>query len=138
MEDIGKLLNACEEGHESNPLFRRALTTRNKAIVVLFIDTGIYPSELVGLRLGDLDRRSGVILVHRKGNKWQQVPVSREGFKPLHSYLSNHRAILAGSNSDEYRPRKDDVVFLANDGEPLTVWGMSMLTCFSGIWRRLI
>src|SRR5713226_7564352 len=68
-----------------------------------------------------------LILVHRKGNKWQQVPVSREGFKPLHSYLSNHRAILAGSTGDDYRPRKDDAVFLANDGEPLTIWGVSML-----------
>ncbi len=61
---LGKLLNACEEGDESNPLFRRALTARNKAIVVLFIDTGIRLSELVGLRLGDLDRQSRVILVH--------------------------------------------------------------------------
>lgn len=57
MEDTGKVLNASKEGDESNPPFRRALTARNKAIVVLFIDTGIRLRELVGLRLGDLDLR---------------------------------------------------------------------------------
>jgi integrase/recombinase XerD len=55
------------------------------------------------------------------------VPVSRESFKPLHSYLSNHRAVLGGSRDDDYRPRKDDTVFLVNDGESLTGWGVSML-----------
>lgn len=53
---------------------RRALTARNRAIVNLFIDSGIRLNELVGLRLGDIDKSSRVILVHRKGNKWQQVP----------------------------------------------------------------
>jgi len=127
-DDVEKLLAACEEGDESNPPFRRALTARNRAIVTLFINSSIRLSELVGLRLGDIDRPSRVILVHRKGNKWQQVPVSRNGFKPLHKYLSNHRAVLAGCDNDEdYKPRKEDAVFLANDGEPLTIWGVSML-----------
>lgn len=69
VEGIGKLLNACKEGDESNPPFCRALTARNKALVVLFIDSGIRLSELVGLRLGDIDRQSRMILIHRKGNK---------------------------------------------------------------------
>lgn len=123
VEDVNKLLAACEEGDERKPQLRRALTARNKAIVSLFIDTGIRLSELVGLRLGDVDKSSRVILVHRKGNKWQQVPVSRDGFKPLHQYLANHRAMLADSEV----AHKDDAVFLADNGEPLTKWGVSML-----------
>ena len=111
-DDIKKLLAACEEGDISNPPLRRALTARNRAIVNLFVDSGIRLSELVGLRLGDIDKSSRVILVHRKGNKWQQVPVSREGFKPLHNYLANHRATLAGSDT----ARKEDAVFLADNG----------------------
>src|SRR5579884_1753131 len=121
--DVQKLLDACEEGNENNLSLRRALTARNRAIVSLFIDTGIRLSELVGLRLGDVDRSSRVILVHRKGNKWQQVPVSRDGFRPLHQYLSGHRAVLARSEV----ARRDDPVFLADDGQPLTQWGVSML-----------
>jgi site-specific recombinase XerD len=122
-DDVQRLLFACEEGDVNKPDLRRALTARNRAIVSLFIDTGIRLSELVGLRLGDVDKGSRLILVHRKGNKWQQVPVSRDGFKPLHQYLSGHRAVLARSEI----ARKDEPVFLADDGQPLTQWGVSML-----------
>jgi site-specific recombinase XerD len=121
--DVKRLLDACEEGDINKPELRRALTARNRAIVTLFIDTGIRLSELVGLRLGDVDRGTRVVLVHRKGNKWQQVPVSREGFKPLHQYLSSYRAVLARSEI----AHRDDPVFLADDGQPLTQWGVSML-----------
>jgi len=121
--DVQKLLEACEEGDTSNPPLRRALTARNRAIVNLFIDSGIRLNELVGLRLGDIDKSSRVILVHRKGNRWQQVPVSRDGFKPLHHYLTTHRAFLAGSEVSH----REDAVFLADNGEPLTQWGVSML-----------
>jgi site-specific recombinase XerD len=123
-EDVKKLLEACEAGSQYPDALRNALTARNRAIVSLFIDSGIRLSELVGLRLGDIDRGTHVILVHRKGNKWQQVPVSRDGFKPLHTYLTKHRKVLAGGIDVM---RKDDPVFLADNGEPLTRWGVSML-----------
>ena len=122
-EDVQRLLDACEEGDINKPDLRRALTSRNKAIVSLFIDTGIRLNELVGLRLGDIDKNTRLLLVHRKGNKWQQVPMSRDGFKPLHQYLSSHRAILARTDA----ARRDDPVFMADDGQPLTQWGVSML-----------
>lgn len=48
--DVEKLLSACEERDERNPLFRSALTAGNRAIVTLFIDTGIRLIELLGLR----------------------------------------------------------------------------------------
>lgn len=122
-DDIQLLLNACEEGDINKPELRRALTARNKAIVSLFVDTGIRLNELVGLRLGDIDKSTRLLLVHRKGNKWQQVPVSRDGFKALHQYLSGHREVLARADS----ARRDDPVFLSDDGQPLTHWGVSML-----------
>lgn len=122
-EDVKRLLEACEEGDVSKPQLRKALTARNRAIVSLFLDTGIRLKELVGLRLRDIDKHSYVILVHRKGNKWQQVPVSRDGFKPLHVYLTKHRPILAKTNV----AHKDDPVFLGVEGEPLRYGGIEAL-----------
>ncbi len=125
-DDVKKLLDACEEGDEMKPQLRKALTSRNRAIVTLFIDTGIRLNELVSLRLGDIDRNMRVLLIHRKGNKWQQVPVSRDGFRPLHEYLTKHRpyqAELAGVDT----ANKEDAVFLSDDGKPLTHHGVSML-----------
>src|SRR5579859_4649461 len=122
-EDVEKLLGACEEGDLNKPQLRKALTARNRAIVSLFLDTGIRLKELVGLRLRDIDKHTYIILVHRKGNKWQQVPVSRDGFKPLHAYLAKHRSVLAQTDV----AHKDDAVFLNSDGEPLGYGGVEAL-----------
>ena len=70
-----KLLVACEADKRYTPRMQRALTACNRAIVSVLIDTGIRRKELVGLRLGDVDRDMRVLFVHRKGNKWQQVPI---------------------------------------------------------------
>ncbi len=125
-EDIEKLLAACEVGKRYTPRMQKALTTRNRAIVSVLIDTGIRRSELVNLRLCDVDRDMRLILVHRKGNKWQQVPISYEGFKPLHDYLTKYRPVLAALDGRNVA-RKDDAVFLADDGKPLTMRGVSRL-----------
>lgn len=61
---------------------------------------------------------------------WQQVPVSREGFKPLHEYLTKHRSLLAKQDGVEVSHR-EDAVFLGDDGKPLKYWGVAAL------WRRL-
>lgn len=122
-EDIKKLLDACEDSTYNEPEIRKALTARNRAIVTLLVDCGIRISELAGLRLGDVDKNARVLLVHRKGNKWQQVPVSRDGFKPLHHYLTHHRSTLAGNLISH----RDDAVFLADNGNQLTMWGVAML-----------
>lgn len=126
-DDIDLLLVACEDNRAYNPCVRKALIARDKAIVTLLTDSGIRLSELAQLRLGDINREERVLLVHGKGNRWQQVPVSKDGFKPLHAYLSKHRAVLARSEGEDYKPGKNEAVFLADDGKPLTHWGVSML-----------
>lgn len=126
VDDIQKLLDACDEGRYSRPNLARALTARNRAIVSLFVDSGIRLKELVGLRLCDVDRSMRVLLIHRKGNKWQQVPVSRDGFKPLHEYLTKHRPVLAKQAGVD-TAHKEDMVFLADDGKPFRYWGVTAL-----------
>ena len=125
-DDIEALLEACEAGKRFTPQIRKALTARNRAMVSLMVDTGIRRKELVGLRLCDVDRDMRVLLVHRKGNKWQQVPVSYDGFKPLHEYLTRHRSHLAALDGRE-KARKEDSVFLSEHGKPLTIAGVSKL-----------
>src|SRR3989440_814244 len=125
-DDVEMLLAACEVDKRYTPSIRKALTARNRAIVSVLVDTGIRRKELVGLRLGDIDRDLRVLLVHRKGNRWQQVPISYDGFKPLHEYLTKHRSVLAALDGRTVA-RKDDAVFLADDGKPLTIRGISKL-----------
>ena len=118
-DEVKKLFDACDDCKNCPPLVRKAMTARNKAILALLFDAGIRLSELVGLRLCDIDRDMRVLLVHRKGNKWQQVPVSREGFKYLHEYLTKHRKHLAELN--DTTSHKEDSVFLSKAGSPITI-----------------
>ncbi len=125
-EEVERMLEVCDEGGKTKPHLRKALTARNRAIVSVLIDTGIRRSELAALRLCDVDRDLRVLIVHRKGNKWQQVPISREGFKPLHEYLVKYRRVLAAA-AGRTVALKEDAVFLADNGEPLTIDGISSL-----------
>jgi site-specific recombinase XerD len=103
----------------AKPRLRKALTARNRAIVAVLVDPGLRRSEIVGLRLCDVDRELRLLTVHRKGNKWQQMPVSRDGFKPLHGYLTKHRSYLAKLGGSTMA-RKEDVVFLSARGSLLS------------------
>lgn len=125
-DDVQRMLDACEEGEHLRPALRKALTARNRAILSVLIDAGIRRSELVNLRLCDVDRDLRVLVVHRKGNKWQQVPISREGFKPLHEYLTKHRAVLAAV-AGRTVAFKEDAVFLSKVGNALTIIGVNKL-----------
>lgn len=132
-DDVELLLDACEVSKRYTLPLRKALTARNRAIVSVLIDTGIRRSELVGLRLCDVDRDLRVLLVHRKGNKWQQVPISYDGFKPLHEYLSKYRTRLAERDGRSVT-RKGDAVFLADDGKPLHLKSVNAL--FTRLQRK--
>jgi site-specific recombinase XerD len=94
-EEVQKLFHACDDCKSCTPSIRKALTARNKAMLAVLIDAGLRLSELAGLRLCDVDKDLRLLLVHRKGNKWQQVPVSRGAFRFLHEYLTKHRKRLA-------------------------------------------
>ena len=61
-EEFERLLQACAPQGESGWLVERAVA-RNRAIFWLFYDTGIRVSELCGLRVGDFDRKHGLLTV---------------------------------------------------------------------------
>ncbi len=125
-EEVQKLFDACDDCKGCAPSVRKALTARNRAMLAILIDAGIRLSELVGLRLCDVDKDLRLLVVHRKGNKWQQVPVSRDAFRFLHEYLAKHRKRLA-EISGRYVARKDDAVFLSRAGEPVTIHAVQHL-----------
>ncbi len=122
-EDLQKLLDACDEGYKKRSRLRKALASRNRAMISLLFDAGIRRSELIGLRLGDIDRDLRLLHIRRKGGKWQQVPVSYDGFKLLHEYLTKYRSYLASLGG--IGSKKDDPVFIGSRGEPLDARGLS-------------
>jgi len=64
-DDVRALLEACDR--------HSAIGARNFALVLALLDSGLRASELVGLRVGDVDMRSGLAVVMGKGGKQRQV-----------------------------------------------------------------
>lgn len=131
--DVDKLLVACEYGNDRQPRLKKALTARNRALVLLSVDAGPRRKELAGLRLCDIDRNLCLLNIHRKGDTWQQIPVSREAFKVLHDYVKKHRPFLA-SRGGTTVVKKEDAVFLTHEGKPITRIGIGLL--FSDLGKR--
>jgi site-specific recombinase XerD len=89
-EEFERLLVACTPSNESGPIADRA-ATRNRAILWVLYDTGIRISELCGLRLGDFDRKRGMLTVTGKGSKERRIALGNNCLRNLLYYLDKHR-----------------------------------------------
>jgi tyrosine recombinase XerC len=69
------------------PCTEDMLGLRNHAILELFYSTGIRLSELVGLRMGDVDLIGENLRVRGKGKKERLVPVGRKAIAAIQRYL---------------------------------------------------
>jgi site-specific recombinase XerD len=77
-------------------------SVRDRAILLLFLDTGLRLSELAGVRLCDL-RADGTIKVLGKGARERIVPVGNAARRALLRYLRQYRA--GDANSAIFRSR---------------------------------
>ena len=73
------------------------LGLRDRAMLDLLYATGLRVSELVQIRVADLDDAAGLVRVTGKGNKQRMVPVGSEALRSVASYCSQQRpALLRG------------------------------------------
>lgn len=61
---------------------------RDKVVMVALLDTGVRASELIALNAGDVNMRTGTVMVrHGKGNKFRTVFLGSKSRRALVSYL---------------------------------------------------
>lgn len=95
---------------------RSPLDIRNKAILSIFLDTGLRISELAGLTLDDIDMDQGSLLIRNgKGGKQRIVHIGTKAHKILWKYITIHRR--------SYSRR----LFTNRNNEPLEVIGIKIL-----------
>jgi integrase/recombinase XerD len=123
-EEFERLLQACAPQGESGWLTERAIA-RNRAIFWLFYDTGIRVSELCGLRVGDFDRKHGLLTVTGKGSKQRRIAVGTTCQRHLLHYLDRHRP--GKEELAEWGSAGEDHLFLSETRTPLTKNGVEML-----------
>jgi integrase/recombinase XerD len=87
-EQVEQLLVAADTGD--------ALGLRDRAMLETLYATGMRVSELVGLKLSQLNRDAGFIRVLGKGGKERLVPLGEEALTWLTRYLAEARSALIG------------------------------------------
>ncbi|MFH1381980.1 MAG: tyrosine-type recombinase/integrase [Chloroflexota bacterium] len=110
-EEISRMLAECDSQYEHNAKF---LGSRNKAIVLVLVDAGVRLSELVGMALEDVNTSNGNIRVMGKGNKERVVRIGKVAQKALWRYVM-------------HRPEETRVLWLNEEGKPLTCVGVQCL-----------
>jgi integrase/recombinase XerC len=78
-DHIKRLLMLCDD--------RKFLGARNRAIILMFLDTGLRLSELVGIRIKDVDFDRETVKVMGKGARERVVRIGRTAQKALLKYL---------------------------------------------------
>jgi integrase/recombinase XerD len=93
-EQIEKLIEAPDCGKPSG--------LRDRAMLELLYATGIRVTELIQLRVSNLDSRLGVIRVTGKGNKQRIVPVHAPAVKAIADYVDQGRPALLKGQATPY------------------------------------
>jgi integrase/recombinase XerD len=93
--DIGALLNACSENKEWTSPAGKAVKSdrhwklRDRAIILMLVDTGLRAQELCDLVISDYDNKLGRLRIrHGKGDKSRLVFMGESGRKGLWRYLA--------------------------------------------------
>jgi integrase/recombinase XerD len=72
--------------------YQRPTGLRDRAIIIMLVDTGVRASELCELRLRDIDLRNARITVTGKGRKQRTLPLGPTCLKALSRYISEQRS----------------------------------------------
>jgi site-specific recombinase XerD len=104
-QEIMKLLAVCDHDFKNGAKF---LGSRNRAVVLMLLDTGLRISELAGIRLEDIESERGWIKVKGKGAKERVVRIGATAQKALWRYMvyrhkNNHLELWL---TEEGRPMK--------------------------------
>jgi integrase/recombinase XerD len=105
LEEIEKLLNA--------PDLNNPLGYRDRTMLEVLYATGLRVSELISLKLENINLELGLVRILGKGSKERLVPMGDYALKFLKSYLENIRPIFENEKSKNF-------VFLNRRGAPLT------------------
>jgi len=93
-EEVNRLL--------TQPDMSSAIGVRDRAMIELLYSTGLRVSELVNLRLSDLQMEAGSLRCIGKGDKERIVPMGRSAVASIEAYLRHARQTLLRGKISPY------------------------------------
>src|SRR5215467_1883258 len=103
-EDVDKLLE--------QPDLNDDVGVRDRAMLELLYATGLRVSELVGLKIADVELEAGSLSCFGKGSKQRRIPIGRSSIHFLKNYFVVRRRML--------KERRSDLMFLEPNGNPIS------------------
>jgi len=94
----------------------KTLGMRDKAMLELLYATGVRVSELIGLKMMNINLEQGFVRTIGKGSKERMIPMGEKAKRALQAYLLNGRLVLIKKGNTSY-------VFLNSIGRPMTRQG---------------
>jgi integrase/recombinase XerD len=107
------LSNSEVETLLNQPDLTTTLGIRDKAMLEVLYAAGLRVSELVGLRLQDMNLERGFVIVAGKGSKERAVPLGEVALDRLKEYLDRSRPMLL-------KGQASDAVFVSSRRRQLT------------------
>lgn len=108
--DVCAVLEACQHIEKSES---GKVAHRNFVILYMFLNCGLRKSELINLKLCDVDTENNCALVHGKGNKQRYVYFNDDLKSALNEYIGKYRPKFKTAGSSEY-------LFVSSKGSQLT------------------
>ena len=117
-DEVRRLLAACDFAApwgQGQVKSKRATALRDRAMLLVMVDTGIRASELCNLRIGDYDRTTGRLLVKDgKGGKERAVFAGATARAAIWRYLVERR------KAEDAGRAADDALFATSTNRALT------------------
>jgi integrase/recombinase XerD len=110
LEEVEKLL--------AQPDAKTPLGLRDRAMLEVLYSAGLRVSELVGLRVSDLDTKVGCVRCIGKGDKERIVPIGKKALAMVERYLRDARPKMIGKFAGS------PTLFVNRRGQPLSRVGV--------------
>jgi integrase/recombinase XerD len=103
-EEVDKLLE--------QPDMNDDVGIRDRAMLELLYATGLRVSELVSLKLADVDLEAGALTCFGKGSKQRRIPIGRSSIYFMKNYFAVRHRLL--------KEKRSDILFVEPNGNPIS------------------
>lgn len=110
---IPKIIGIEEVSTLLNTPAGQQLSLRDRAMLETIYSSGLRASEVVNMKMGDINFEGGFLTIKGKGSKERVIPINEAAMETITNYIEESRPQLLKKRTSEY-------LFLAKGGKPMT------------------
>ena len=110
---IPKILGTEEVSTLMSTPAGQKLSLRDRAMLEAIYSSGLRASEVVNMKMGDINFQGGFLTVKGKGSKERVIPINEAAMETIANYIEESRPQLLKKRTSEF-------LFLAKGGKPMT------------------